>query len=136
MKTLSGRRRYLPKITAGANMHARAAAERQAINTAVQGSAADLVKAAMNKIERRVAEVFPRCRVPLRPPSRKLERPQGCNLMVEHRLDNFGDFFCSMEALLFTEATLGKNGPKSGKTANDWPNFSHKMYPIFSQLCY
>ena len=95
MKTLCGRRRYLPKITAGANMHARAAAERQAINTAVQGSAADLVKAAMNKIERRVAEVFPRCRVPLRPPSRKLERPQGCNLMVEHRLDNFGDFFAA-----------------------------------------
>ena len=112
MKTLCGRRRYLPKITAGANMHARAAAERQAINTAVQGSAADLVKAAMNKIERRVAEVFPRCRVPLRPPSRKLERPQGCNLMVERRLDIFGDFFCRMEALLFTEATFRQKWTK------------------------
>ena len=67
VKTLCGRRRYLPKITAGANPHARAAAERQAINTAVQGSAADLVKAAMNTIERRVAEVFPQCRAPLRP---------------------------------------------------------------------
>ena len=84
VKTLCGRRRYLPKITAGANMHARAAAERQAINTAVQGSAADLVKAAMNKIEGRVAEVFPLCRVPLRPSSRNLERHQGCQIMV-HR---------------------------------------------------
>ena len=119
MKTLSGRRRYLPKITAGANMHARAAAERQAINTAVQGSAADLVKAAMNKIERRVAEVFPRCRVPLRPPSRKLERPQGCNLMVERRLDNFGDFFAAWKHCFLPKPLLGKNGPKSGKMADD-----------------
>ena len=73
VKTLCGRRRYLPKITAGANPHARAAAERQAINTAVQGSAADLVKAAMNTIERRVAEVFPQCRSPLRPSCRRPE---------------------------------------------------------------
>ena len=82
VKTLCGRRRYLPKITAGANMHARAAAERQAINTAVQGSAADLVKGAMNKIESRVAEVFPHCRVPLRP---SRGRHQGCTFMVERR---------------------------------------------------
>ena len=35
--TLSGRRRYLPQITGSANQYARAAAERQAINTTVQG---------------------------------------------------------------------------------------------------
>ena len=50
MKTLSGRRRYLPKITAGANVHARAAAERQAINTAVQVLSLKLVEAAEPKI--------------------------------------------------------------------------------------
>jgi DNA polymerase theta len=66
-RTLSGRRRYLPKITAGATQYSRAAAERQAINTSVQGSAADLVKTAMNEIENRICAEFPQCALPLRP---------------------------------------------------------------------
>ncbi len=67
VRTLTGRRRYLPKITSGANQFAKAAAERQAINTTVQGSAADLVKTAMNDIARRLRMEFPNCERPLRP---------------------------------------------------------------------
>ena len=37
-------------------------AERQAVNTTIQGSAADLVKTAMNNIDRRLAEEFPSTR--------------------------------------------------------------------------
>ena len=37
VETMNGRRRYLPKISDGGNPYARAAAERQAINTTVQG---------------------------------------------------------------------------------------------------
>ena len=40
VETVSGRRRYLPKITGGMNQFAKAAAERQAINTTVQGAIA------------------------------------------------------------------------------------------------
>jgi DNA polymerase-1 len=46
VKTLFGRRRYLPDINSK-NMSARTAAERTAVNTPIQGTAADLVKRAM-----------------------------------------------------------------------------------------
>lgn len=48
-ETLLGRRRYLPDITS-ANHTVRSFAERTAINTPVQGSAADLIKVAMINI--------------------------------------------------------------------------------------
>lgn len=48
-ETLCGRRRYLPDI-ASANFNLRAAAERTAINTPIQGSAADMIKIAMVRV--------------------------------------------------------------------------------------
>ena len=48
-ETLLGRRRYLPEITS-ANRTVREAAERTAINTPVQGSAADIIKLAMIRV--------------------------------------------------------------------------------------
>ena len=47
--TLAGRKRFLPAINS-TDSHARSQAERQSVNTAVQGSAADLVKRAMHRI--------------------------------------------------------------------------------------
>lgn len=47
--TILGRRRYLPEIN-NKNMGIRQFAERQAVNTPIQGSAADLIKLAMIKI--------------------------------------------------------------------------------------
>ena len=44
--TIAGRRRYLPMINSTTNRAGRTQAERQAVNTTVQGSAADLVKLA------------------------------------------------------------------------------------------
>ncbi|TMS22960.1 DNA polymerase theta [Larimichthys crocea] len=49
VQTLMGRRRYLPAIT-NSNTHA----ERQAVNTTVQGSAADIVKLATVNIQKRL----------------------------------------------------------------------------------
>ncbi|MCO5573274.1 hypothetical protein L7F22_027043 [Adiantum nelumboides] len=49
ISTLSGRRRYLDKINHG-NLSERSKAERQAVNSICQGSAADLIKIAMNKL--------------------------------------------------------------------------------------
>jgi DNA polymerase I-like protein with 3'-5' exonuclease and polymerase domains len=46
VKTLTGRRRYLPEIMSRDNGF-RAGAERQAFNTKIQGSAADIIKIAM-----------------------------------------------------------------------------------------
>lgn len=51
--TLMGRRRYLPELNAD-NMTVRQFAERMAINTPIQGTAADLIKMAMIRIDQRL----------------------------------------------------------------------------------
>ncbi len=53
--TLFNRRRYLPEITSG-NVTARKFAERTAINTPIQGTAADLIKVAMIRIFNKMRE--------------------------------------------------------------------------------
>eukprot|EP00064_Thunnus_orientalis_P007166 superscaffoldBa00000781_g7185 len=58
VQTLMGRRRYLPGIT-NTNTHIKAHAERQAVNTAVQGSAADIVKLATVNIQKRLQKTYP-----------------------------------------------------------------------------
>ncbi len=55
VKTLLGRRRAITDIDSR-NPNARAAAERFAVNTVVQGTAADLIKLAMIRIDRRIRE--------------------------------------------------------------------------------
>lgn len=54
VETVFGRRRYLPEITSGVPM-LRAEAERQAINTPIQGSQADVIKIAMIKLDKILA---------------------------------------------------------------------------------
>ena len=63
--TLQGRKRFLPNIKS-TNNYAQAAAERQAINSTVQGSAADLVKAAMIAIDQELTKKYPKSALPLR----------------------------------------------------------------------
>lgn len=53
--TISGRRRYLPDINSR-NAVVRGYAERNAINAPIQGSAADIIKAAMVRVRRRFDE--------------------------------------------------------------------------------
>jgi DNA polymerase-1 len=53
--TLYNRRRYLPEINSS-NRAARQFAERTAINTPIQGTAADLIKIAMNRIYQRIRD--------------------------------------------------------------------------------
>jgi DNA polymerase-1 len=55
VETLLGRRRYMPGLTSG-NYMLRAAAEREATNAPLQGSAADLMKLAMVRLDRALTE--------------------------------------------------------------------------------
>jgi len=55
VSTLLARRRYIPEINSG-SFSQRQFAERMAINTPIQGTAADLIKVAMLNISRRFAE--------------------------------------------------------------------------------
>nr|XP_020645197.1 DNA polymerase theta [Pogona vitticeps] len=53
VQTMTGRRRYLPTIK-DSNPYKKAQAERQAVNTVVQGSAADIVKTATVNIQKQL----------------------------------------------------------------------------------
>ena len=55
VRTLFGRQRYVPEI-GSRNRNTRSAAERVAVNTPIQGSAADLIKKAMIDLSRRLKE--------------------------------------------------------------------------------
>ncbi len=59
VETLSGRRRYIPEMQAS-NWNVRQFGERVAQNTPIQGTAADLIKEAMIRIQRRLESRFPR----------------------------------------------------------------------------
>jgi DNA polymerase-1 len=54
-ETLAGRRRYIPEINSS-NYQARSAAERMAVNMPVQGTASDIIKIAMNRIDAEMRE--------------------------------------------------------------------------------
>ena len=57
-----GRRRYLPDIR-HSNFNLRSFAERTAINTPIQGTAADIIKIAMLKVEQALAEAQVKSRI-------------------------------------------------------------------------
>ncbi|MBI5521016.1 MAG: DNA polymerase I [Desulfarculus sp.] len=58
--TLLGRRRFLPAINSSDRM-AREGAERMALNTPIQGTAADIIKLAMLKVDQMMSAEFPDC---------------------------------------------------------------------------
>ena len=62
VETLFGRRRYLPDIKAK-NFNRRSFAERTAINTPIQGTAADIIKIAMLKVAENLREAQVKSRV-------------------------------------------------------------------------
>ena len=80
--TLLGRKRFLQSIHSP-NVHARSQAERQAVNTTIQGSAADLVKTAMVNIDKRLLEKFPNSGVSLVNTSGAPKRPTGAHLVLQ-----------------------------------------------------
>ena len=62
VSTILGRRRQLPEINSSNHM-ARQNSERIALNTPIQGSAADLIKVAMIQVDRRLRQEFPEARM-------------------------------------------------------------------------
>ena len=57
-QTLFGRRRYIPELKSS-NFNIRSGAERIALNTPIQGTAADLIKLAMIRVEEALNRHFP-----------------------------------------------------------------------------
>ena len=61
-KTLYGRRRYIPELKSS-NFNVRSGAERIALNTPIQGTAADLIKLAMIRVEACLNEHYPEAKL-------------------------------------------------------------------------
>ena len=56
VRTMFGRQRELPDINSR-NFNRRSFAERTAMNTPIQGTAADIIKLAMNQVEQKLEEL-------------------------------------------------------------------------------
>ena len=80
--TILGRKRFLPSIHSP-NIHARNQAERQAVNTTIQGSAADLAKTAMVNIDKKLAERFPNSALSMSHPDIQQELMSGAYLVLQ-----------------------------------------------------
>ena len=61
-KTLYGRRRYIPELKSS-NFNIRQGAERIALNTPIQGTAADLIKLAMIRVDQALTREFPQAKL-------------------------------------------------------------------------
>jgi len=61
-QTLYGRRRYIPELKSS-NFNIRQGAERIALNTPIQGTAADLIKLAMIRVDAALRENFPNAKL-------------------------------------------------------------------------
>ncbi len=61
-ETMYGRRRYIPELKSS-NFNIRSGAERIALNTPIQGTAADLIKLAMIRVDRALGENYPDARL-------------------------------------------------------------------------
>ena len=61
-QTLYGRRRYIPELKSS-NFNIRSGAERIALNTPIQGTAADIIKLAMIRVENALNEYFPEAKL-------------------------------------------------------------------------
>ena len=60
--TLFGRKRWIPELTSS-NFNIRSGGERIALNTPIQGTAADLIKLAMIRVENALSKEFPEARL-------------------------------------------------------------------------
>lgn len=90
--TLFNRRRYLPGINSNYR-NVREFSERAAINTPIQGSAADLIKVSMIKVDKFIQEKFPKAKLVLQIHDELLieaSKEDGKNLIndVKHIMEN------------------------------------------------
>ena len=61
-QTMFGRKRYIPELSSS-NFNIRQGAERIALNTPIQGAAADLIKLAMIRVDKALREEFPEAKL-------------------------------------------------------------------------
>jgi DNA polymerase-1 len=107
-KTLYGRRRYIPELKSS-NFNVRQGAERMALNTPIQGAAADLIKLAMIHVDQALRDKFPEAKMLLQVHDELIvecpeELAQPVAALISEQMQNVA----SLSVPLVAEAKIGK----------------------------
>ncbi len=107
--TLYGRRRYIPELKSS-NYNIRQGAERIALNTPIQGTAADLIKLAMIQVDQALAEQFPEAKLILQVHDELIvECPEEIAPQVAQLVSSRMERVASLKVPLVAEAKIGKS---------------------------
>ena len=108
-ETLYGRRRYIPELSSS-NFNVRSGAERIALNTPIQGTAADLIKLAMIRVERALNETFPEAKLLLQVHDELIvECPEELASQVAELISREMENVAQLRVPLTAEAKFGKS---------------------------
>ena len=108
-ETLYGRRRYIPELKSS-NFNVRSGAERIALNTPIQGTAADLIKLAMIRVESALNEKYPDAQLLLQVHDELIvECPEGIAQEVAVLVSREMENVASLSVPLTAEAKFGKS---------------------------
>ncbi len=108
-QTLYGRRRYIPELKSS-NFNIRQGAERIALNTPIQGTAADLIKLAMIRVDRALSEHFPEARLLLQVHDELIvECPEAIAGEVAQLISDQMEQVAQLNAPLLAEAKWGNS---------------------------
>ncbi len=109
VETLYGRRRYIPELSA-TNFNVRQGAERIALNTPIQGTAADIIKLAMLRVDRALREQYPEARLLLQVHDELIvECPAQIASEVAQLVSREMEGVAQLAVALTAEAKIGKN---------------------------
>ena len=108
-RTLFGRKRYIPELKSS-NFNIRSAAERIALNTPIQGTAADLIKLAMLRVDAALKEHYPQARLLLQVHDELIvECPEEIAKEVAQLVSCAMEQVANLKAPLIADAKWGKS---------------------------
>ena len=108
-QTLYGRKRYIPELKSS-NFNIRQGAERIALNSPIQGTAADLIKLAMIRVEEALTRQFPEAELLLQVHDELIvECPEGIAPQVAELVSREMENVAQLRVPLTAEAKFGKS---------------------------
>ena len=108
-RTLYGRRRYVPELKSS-NFNIRSGAERIALNTPIQGSAADLIKLAMIRVDEALSKAYPEAKLILQVHDELIiECPESIAEEVASLVSTQMEHVANLSVPLLAEAKWGRS---------------------------
>ena len=108
-ETMFGRRRYIPELKSS-NFNVRSGAERMTLNTPIQGTAADLIKLAMIRVDEALREHYPEAKLILQVHDELIvECPEKMAAEVAALVSREMEQVANLDVPLTAEAKYGKS---------------------------